>query len=130
MTRMNDDASDSIDEQVLPSLPNRRIVGPPKRYAKIMHKLLHRGTRDYSETDIQEGLLSDDLLVLITPEDIKQFLRENAYGHRDPGPNDFPTLCSANTLVVYKKALSQNILQAENEANAGSCIADVRFFGT
>ena len=127
---MNDDSSD-IDEQVLLSLPNRRIVGPPKRYAKIMHKfLLYRGTRDSSETDIQEGLLSDDLLVLITPEDIKQFHCEKAYGHRDPGPNDFPTLCSANTLVVYKKALSQNILQAENEANAGSCIADVRFFGT
>ena len=105
---MNDDASGSLHEEAsLMALPNRRIVGPPKRYAKIMHKfLLHRGTRDYSEADIQEGLLSDDLLVLITPEDVKQFLCEKAYGHRDPGPNDFPTSCRANTLVVYKKALS------------------------
>ena len=106
MARMNNDAS-HIDEQVLLSLPNRQIVGPPKRYAKMMHKfLLHRGTRDYSETDIQEGLLSNDLLVLITPEDVKQFLCEKAYGHRDPEPNDFLTSCRANTLVVYKKALS------------------------
>ena len=95
MTRMNNDVS-HIDEQVQLSLPNWQIVGPPKRYAKMMHKfLLHRGTRDYSETDIQEGLLSNDLLVLITPEDVKQFLCEKAYGHRDPGPNDFPTSCRA-----------------------------------
>lgn len=88
--------------------PNRRIVGPPKRYAKIMHQfLLHRGsTRHYSLADIKDGLITDDELVSITPEDIKQYLCDKAYGHRDPGVNDFPRLCRSNTLVVYKKAIS------------------------
>ena len=88
--------------------PNRRIVGPPKRYAKIMHQfLLHRGsTRHYSLADIKDGLITDDELVSITPDDIKQYLCDKAYGHRDPGVNDFPRLCRSNTLVVYKKAIS------------------------
>ena len=90
------------------SQPNRRIVGAPKRYIKIMAKfLVHRGTtRYYSEADIKNGLIADDELVQITPEEVTQFLSEKSYGHRDPGPTDFPTFCRANTLVVYKKAIS------------------------
>ena len=80
---------------------------PPKRYAKIMHTfLLHRDTRGYSEADIQDSLFTDDLLVLIIPEDVKQFLWKKVYGQRDMRPNNFPALCNANTQVKYKEAFS------------------------
>lgn len=92
------------------SLPqsNRRIAGAPQRYVKIMTQFLaHRGTPgNYSLTEMAAGAIGDDVLVAITPEEVKEFLCDKAYGHRDPGPHDFPTSCRANTLVVYKKAIS------------------------
>ena len=75
---------------------------------KIMTQFLaHRGTPgNYSLTEMAAGAIGDDVLVAITPEEVKEFLCDKAYGHRDPGPHDFPTGCRANTLVVYKKAIS------------------------
>ena len=87
---------------------NNRLSGAPKRYATIMKKfLIFRGTPiPYSVDDILRGFVPDDELLKITPEEVKEFLSEKAYGIRDPGNSDLPTSCRANTLVVYKTAIS------------------------
>ena len=69
--------------------------------------LAHRCTPgQYSLADVTEGAIADDVLIAITPEEVKEFLCDKAYGHRDPGPHDFPTSGRANGLVVYIKAVS------------------------
>lgn len=100
------DSTEDLPE--LPVTANHRLSGAPKRYATIMKNfLVHRGTTiSLSVDDIMKGMLSDDELVKITPEEVKEYLCEKAYGIRDPGNNDLPTSCRANTLVVYKKAIS------------------------
>ena len=53
---------------------------------------MNKCTRDCSEADIKDGLITGEELMLIAPEDVKQSRHEKAYGNRFPEPNNFLTL--------------------------------------
>ena len=50
--------------------PNRRIVGAPKQYAKVLFNFLGcRGTGYWTMESILAGLIPDKVLVTFTPEE-------------------------------------------------------------
>ena len=108
MSETDDHSTNASNSEASLPQPNRRIVGAPQRYAKIMVQFLshRRPSSSYTLADVMGGMIEDEVLVAITPEEVKRFLCQKAYGHPDPGPTDYPTSCRANTLVVYKKAIS------------------------
>ena len=54
----------------------------------------------------KDHVFSQEVLAALTPNDIKRWMCEKAYGTPEPGPNDHPTLCPSTSLKFWKKAIS------------------------
>ena len=71
-----------------------------KRYIVAFMSYTHEVQYERN-TDFPQGVLG-----LIRPDNIKRWMCYKAYGLEVPDENDRPTYCRANSLEVYKKAIS------------------------
>ena len=86
-----------------------------KLYASTFKKFLHASLGlDYSVEDIQQGLVPNEVKLLITPKSIVDYFHMASYGHLNPQENDFPTLKRSNTLLYWKKAISNYMLMGNS----------------
>ena len=70
---------------------------------------------DYSVDDIQQGRVPNDILKSITPKMIVGYFNMACYGTTNPQETDYPKLKQSNTLLYWKKVIS-NYMMMSNSA--------------
>lgn len=87
-----------------------------KLYASTFRKFLQATLDlDYSIDDIEQGLVPNEVKLLINPKLIVDYFHMASYGNRNPQANDFPTLRRSNILLYWKKAISNYMLMGNSQ---------------